>query len=182
MTFSALADKANHKASESNAPSLPAGLSEISQWTPSVLFFRKRALMNVYCTLVITTLMALAPIVEAQQKRDVKATNLSKMLQPGKMDQSVDASHLSEVAGRLVGILNTLEQSSRSAAPPPKDLLKRAYAMRSDVDYKYAELARTAIYDAWREAHYLGLFNSEGVFKEPSVMARTRARRSCFSI
>ena len=30
MTSSAVADKANHKASESNASSLPAGLSEIS--------------------------------------------------------------------------------------------------------------------------------------------------------
>ena len=120
--------------------------------------------MNVYCALALTTLIAFTPIVEAKQKRDVKATNLSKMLKPGKMDQRVDASHLSEVAGRLVGILNTLEQSSRSAGPPPKDLLKRAYAMRNDVDYKYTELARTAIYDAWREANSLGLFNSEGVF------------------
>lgn len=164
MTSSAVADKANHKASESNAPSLPAGLSEISQWTASVVLFKKEALMNVYCALALTTLIAFTPIVEAKQKRDVKATNLSKMLKPGKMDQRVDASHLSEVAGRLVGILNTLEQSSRSAGPPPKDLLKRAYAMRNDVDYKYAELARTAIYDAWREANSLGLFNSEGVF------------------
>jgi len=120
--------------------------------------------MKVYYALALTTLVVLAPMVEARQIRNAKAANLAKMLQPGQMDQSTDASHLTGVVTRLIAVLNALEQSSRGAGPPPKDLLKRAYAMRNDVDDKYAELARSAIYDAWREAHSLGLFNSDGVF------------------
>ena len=126
--------------------------------------FRTRASMKVYYALALTTLVVLAPMVEARQIRNAKAANLAKMLQPGQMDQSTDASHLTGVVTRLIAVLNALEQSSRGAGPPPKDLLKRAYAMRNDVDDKYAELARSAIYDAWREAHSLGLFNSDEVF------------------
>jgi len=114
--------------------------------------------------LVLIAALVLGPVVEARQPKNAKALNLAKLLQPGKMDESTDASHLTEVETRLIAALNALEKSSLAAGPPPKDLLKQAYAIRSDTDVEYANLARSAIYDAWQEARSLGLFEVGGVF------------------
>lgn len=92
------------------------------------------------------------------------ALNLARLLQPGKMDETVAADHLAEVEARLIAAMGALEKSARGAGPPPKDLLKQAYAMRNDVGVEYAGLASSAVLDAWKEAQSLGLFDANGDF------------------
>lgn len=117
-------------------------------------------------TLIVSLAMTFVPSVEAKKntRMNPQVSNLTKLLKPGKMDESTDASHLAKVETRLIAILNVLETSSRKAGPSTKDLLKQAYAMRSDTDKRYAFLASSAIYDAWKEARYLGLFDISGAF------------------
>lgn len=132
---------------------------------------------NRYMIVLMATL-ALAPSVEAKQ--NAKAISLARLLQPGKMDGSTDASHLTEVETRLIAVMNALEASSRTAGPPPKDLLKRAYAMRNDTSVEYANMARTSIYDAWQEARSLGLFDGGGVFSPTIVKGPDTGKPAVF--
>ncbi|NNC90609.1 MAG: hypothetical protein HKN82_19300 [Akkermansiaceae bacterium] len=98
----------------------------------------------------------------AAPKMNPRAGQLARKLQMAPMDPASDPSHLKALEGRVISILEDLDASARGNGPPPKDLLKQAYALRTDIGREYAEMAVDALAAAAEQARSLELFGGDG--------------------